>query len=83
MTHAEKSVSKPPNFWKIFFPPNPAKRLVPSALAIMPPRYKKPSYGPDLSTLVPFKINRRFEMHFKLMIQKVIEQYLLQCMWYS
>ena len=53
MTSAENIISEPPN-WKIFWeriPPDPPTRLVPWALAIMPPlpppRYKKPSYSPD------------------------------------
>ena len=48
MTSAENSVSEPPNL-KIFsgtIPPDPATRLMPSAIVISPPRYKKPSYGP-------------------------------------
>ena len=49
MTSVDDSVSERPNL-KIFWgkiPPHPPTRLLPSALAIMPPRrYKKPSYGP-------------------------------------
>ena len=50
MTSAENSVSKPPNL-KIFWgkiSPELSTRLVPSALAILPPPpgHKKPSDGP-------------------------------------
>ena len=48
LTSAKKSVSEPPNL-KIFggrMPLDPLRRFVPSALTIIPPRYKKPSYGP-------------------------------------
>ena len=65
MTSAENSISEPPNL-KIFWgriPPDPTTRLVPSALAIMPPRYKKPSYSPAKKNLchfeIPFKSRER------------------------
>ena len=51
ITSAENNISEPANL-KISWgriPPHPPTRLVPSALAIMPPpppRYKSPSYGP-------------------------------------
>ena len=45
MTSAENSISEPPNF------PDPPTRLLPSALAIMPPPLQKPSYGPALILL--------------------------------
>ena len=48
MTSAENSVLEPPNlknFWERI-PPDPPARRAPSALARMPPLYKKPSYGP-------------------------------------
>ena len=48
MTSAKNSVSGPPNL-KLFWgrtPRDPPTRLVPSALAIMRPRYKNSSFGP-------------------------------------
>ena len=48
ITSAKNNISEPPNL-KIFggwIPAHPPTRLVPSVLAIMPHRYKSPSYGP-------------------------------------
>jgi len=53
MTSAENSVSELPNL-KIFWgriPPDPPTRLMPSALARVPPLYKKTSYSPAVCTL--------------------------------
>ena len=59
MTSAENSVSEPPNSKKIFSP-DPPKRIVPSALEIMPPfPLKNPSYGPGL---YPWGTNNRNKM---------------------
>ena len=67
MTSAENSVSEPPNL-KIFWeriPPDPPKRLVPSALARVPPLDKNPSYGPDF----PKGNYKRVELYFANMAQ--------------
>ena len=52
MTSTENSVLEASNlniFWGRIHP-YPLKRLVPSALEIMSPRYKKPNYGPGRSS---------------------------------
>ena len=46
MTSAENIVLEPPNA------KDPPTRLVLSALTIVPPRYKKPSYGPAWVTFI-------------------------------
>ena len=56
MTTAENSISEPPNlkiFWRRI-PQTPPTRLVPLALALMSPCYKKASYGPEQNALREF-----------------------------
>jgi len=61
MTSAENSVSEPPNL-RIFWgriSPVPPKRLVPSALARVPPLDKNPSHGPGFGLVMKQECEKR------------------------